>query len=145
MARDVLNRRGVPFTEVQIWEDGSDKELRELTGDQPMVPSIKVGKSVQKGFLEDAYEALLDSARYPAAGVAPARSQKAPPAPKDYVDPTQVKAEPVEPPAPKGRYAPKAPAKPEAEPARRYAPIPGKDETRSGPYGKPAEDAAPKN
>src|SRR5207253_1178841 len=134
------NRRGVPFKEVQVWADGSDKELRALSGDEPMVPTITVGRSVQKGFLEDAYEALLDSARYPKTGVAPARKQAAPPPPKDYVDPTQVKAQPVEPPPPTGRYAPKPPAKAEPEPPRRYAPTTGSDQPITGPYGKPAAE-----
>jgi len=146
-AREVLNRRGVPFKEIVVFGAEAEQQFREVAGEEGMVPMLTVGRSVQKGFSEEAYEALLDSARYPKPGVAPARSQAPPPPPKDYVDPSQAKAEPIqrEQAAKPGPYAPKAPVKPQAEAPRLYAPIPGKDADRTGPYApKPVPESTEK-
>jgi glutaredoxin len=109
-ARTVLNRRGVPFKEVQVWDEGSNAELKRISGTNE-VPTLLVGRSIHVGFQHSAYEALLDSARYPRQGVLPARSQAAPAAPEGYAPPKP--AEPVQPepeePAPSGPYAPKPP------------------------------------
>jgi glutaredoxin len=112
-ARDALNKRGVPFKEVQVWEEDSNAELKRVTGSME-VPALVVGRSVHKGFQQSAFDALLDSARYPRTGILPARSQAAPKAPEEYVPPGQrLAAEPVkpEPPAeetrPSGPYAPR--------------------------------------
>ena len=112
-ARDLLNRRGVPFSEVQVWEEQGNEELKRLSG-KNQVPALKVGASVQSGFERSAYEALLDSAGYPRAGVLPARAQAAPGRPEGYVPPGErevPKAAPVTPEAsePTGPYAPGAP------------------------------------
>ena len=115
-ARSALNRRGVPFKEVQVWEEASNEELKKISGAN-QVPTLVVGRSVHKGFEQGAYDALLDSARYPKAGILPARAQAAPPPPEGYVPPGQreaPKAEPVKPDAeeesrPTGPYAPGAP------------------------------------
>jgi glutaredoxin len=116
MAREALNKRGVPFKEVQVWEEGTNEELKRVTGGSD-VPALVVGRSVQKGFLQDAFDSLLDSARYPRAGILPARSQAAPKPPEDYVPPGErqapraepVKPEPVEETPPAGPYAPRPP------------------------------------
>jgi glutaredoxin len=99
-ARAALNRRGVPFKEVQVWEDKTNEELKNLSGGNE-VPTLVVGRSVQKGFAQSAYDSLLDSARYPREGLLPARTQAAPPLPEGYVPPGErealPKAEPVKP------------------------------------------------
>jgi glutaredoxin len=111
-ARAVLNRRGVPFREVQVWEEKTNAELKQVSGGT-QVPTLVVGRSVHQGFDQASFDALLDSARYPRAGILPARSQAVPPVPQGYVPPGEreaPKAEPVkpaaEPPAPSGPYAP---------------------------------------
>jgi glutaredoxin len=113
-ARSLLNRRGVPFKEVLVWEDDTAQELKKLTGGSLEVPVLTVGRSVQKGFQQDTYDALLDSARYPRAGILPARNQAAPKPPEDYAAPgAAIQAEPAKPAAeaeePKstGPYAPR--------------------------------------
>lgn len=110
-ARAVLNKRGVPFKEVQVWEEESNAELKRVSGANE-VPTLLVGRSVHRGFEQGAYEALLDSARYPRAGLLPPRAQAAPPVPEGYQRETPS-AEPIkpEPEAPRatGPYAPKAP------------------------------------
>lgn len=114
-ARAALNRRGVPFKEVQVWEEASNEELKRVSGSN-QVPTLVVGRSVHRGFDQEAYDALLDSARYPRAGILPARAQAAPALPEGYVPPGEraepPKAEPVNPePEEKatGPYAPGAP------------------------------------
>jgi glutaredoxin len=112
-AREALNKRGVPFKEVQVWEEDSNQELQRVTGGRE-VPALIVGRSVQKGFQQDAFDALLDSARYPRAGILPARNQGSPKPPEDYVPPGErpapPQAEPAKPeqePKPAGPYAPR--------------------------------------
>jgi glutaredoxin len=110
-ARSLLNKRGVPFKEVQVWDEESGNELTKVAG-SVFIPTLVVGRSVQKGYTADSFNALLDSARYPKAGVVAARSQAAPPLPKGYTDAKEetAKAEPVKPEAeePKGPYSPGA-------------------------------------
>lgn len=108
-ARTVLNERGVPFSEVQVWEEESNAELKRISGNT-QVPTIKVGASVFSGFERTAYESLLDSAGYPSAGILPPRAQGAPDRPEGYAPREALKAEPVKPeaPAPSGPYAPGA-------------------------------------
>ena len=111
-ARAALNRRGVPFREVQVWEEKTSAELKQVSGNT-QVPTLVVGRSVHQGFEQASFDALLDSARYPRAGILPARSQAVPPLPEGYVTPGEreaPQAQPVkpsaEPPAPSGPYAP---------------------------------------
>jgi glutaredoxin len=95
-ARALLNKRGVPFTEVQVADDASRQELKAASG-ADAVPTLVVGRSVHRGYSPESYEALLDSARYPKTGASPQRTQAAPP------DPDEPKPEP----APTGPYAPR--------------------------------------
>jgi glutaredoxin len=110
-ARALLNKRGIPFKEVQVWDEESGNELTKVAG-SVFIPTLLVGRSVQKGYTADSFNALLDSARYPKPGVVAARSQAAPPPPKGYTDTKEeaAKAEPVKPEAeePKGPYSPGA-------------------------------------
>jgi glutaredoxin len=113
-ARAALNKRGVPFKEVQVWDEASNDELKRIAGSNE-VPTLVVGRSVHKGFEPEQFEALLDSARYPKAGSVPVRAQAAPPPPEDYQSPAErearSKAEPVKPepeePRATGPYAPR--------------------------------------
>jgi len=116
-ARAALNRRAVPFTEVQVWNEATNEQLKKVSG-ATEVPTLLVGRSVHRGFEQGAYDALLDSARYPRAGLLPPRAQAAPAPPEGYVAASEadqpLKAEPVKPEsaaeeAPKGPYAPGAP------------------------------------
>jgi glutaredoxin len=98
MARTLLNKRGVPFTEVQVGDDASRQELKAISGGDT-VPTLVVGRSVHRGYAAESYDALLDSARYPRTGTAPQRAQAAPPDPDE--------AKPDAEPAPSGPYAPR--------------------------------------
>jgi glutaredoxin len=110
-AREHLNRRGVPFREIQVWNVETAEELKRVSGDD-QVPVMLVGNSVQKGFEPGAFDALLDSARYPKAGSVKPRAQAAPGEPEGYTAPTDsepLKAQPVKPPEEvrRGPYAPR--------------------------------------
>lgn len=76
-ARKLLNARGVPFQEVSVVDGPQTEELKKVAGSLS-VPTVKVGISVQKGFEEGAYHALLDNAGYPRTGILPPRSQAEP-------------------------------------------------------------------
>lgn len=101
-ARAALNRRGVPFAEVQVWNPETNDELKRVSG-AAEVPTLMVGRSTNRGFEQGAFDALLDSAGYPRAGILPALSQKTPAAPEGYVaaDAPQPVAKPVATDAPK--------------------------------------------
>jgi glutaredoxin len=114
LARSALNSRGVPFREVQVWDEQTNEALKKATGAN-QVPALMVGRSVHQGFEQGAYDALLDSARYPKAGAVPRRNQGAPQLPEGYAEAEQQasKAERAKPqadePKPTGPYAPGAP------------------------------------
>jgi len=94
-AREYLNKRGVPFTETQVWNEETLAQLKERTGGEN-VPALMVGRSSISGFESARYEALLDSATYPKTGALQARSQAAPPPPEGYEPPPAVEpAKPV--------------------------------------------------
>jgi len=63
-ARDLLNSRGVPFSERMVQRQEDVDELKHLVGDF-FVPALKVGKQSFRGFETGAYNNLLDLAGYP--------------------------------------------------------------------------------
>ncbi len=63
-ARNLLNLRGVPFTEKMVQKQEDYDELKQLVGDA-YVPALKVGKQSFRGFEAGAYNNLLDLAGYP--------------------------------------------------------------------------------
>jgi glutaredoxin len=149
-ARAALNKRGVPFKETQVWDEASIEAMKRLGTTQ--VPTLTVGRSVQQGFEPGAFDALLDSARYPKAGTLKPRAQAAPPPPEGYAAQRQAEtAQPApaaEAPARPGLYSPK-PGPGEPPVSRPYAPKPGTDEPKTGgPYApkppptKPAAESA---
>lgn len=139
LARAALNKRGIPFNEVQVWNAETLEELKKLaSGDT--VPVLVVGRSVQSGFDQGRFDALLDSAGYPAAGTFSPRSQAAPPVPEGYQPPPV--AEPLAPPEVSqkpGPYDPSGLTGPPPKPGI-YDPsgLTG-PQAKPGPYGAPAE------
>jgi len=86
MARAALNKRGVPFTEVQVWNPETLEQLKSRAGSDN-VPALVVGRSAQSGFDQMRFDSLLDSAGYPKLGAAPERAQRAPAPPEGYEAP----------------------------------------------------------
>ena len=145
-ARALLNKRGIPFTEVQVWDDASHEKLKNVAGSSEEVPVLTVGRSVQKGYQAAEYNDLLDSAGYPKTSVVPLRSQAAPPVPEGYAAPgATAVAKPVTGSTP-GEAAPKtgpydtsglqgpAPKVGPYDPSGLTGPA-----VKPGPYGTPAE------
>ena len=96
-ARAALNRRGVPFSEVLVADADTREELKRVASGAEEVPVLFVGRSVQKGFQQAAFDALLDAARYPKTGVLPPRAQSEP----------KPRPAPAEPEPPSGPYTPR--------------------------------------
>ena len=65
-AEALLNRRGVPFTTVDVTKAENGAKLQALTGEQ-RVPVLQVGDQLVKGYLDTKWQAALDTAGYPKA------------------------------------------------------------------------------
>ena len=105
IARDTLNKRGIPFREVVADDEAKQEELKRVSG-ALNVPVLVVGAQVETAISIEGYNRALDLAGYPPAGVAPARNQAAPPP----EEPQQAAApKPAAEPAPErlGPYAPR--------------------------------------
>jgi glutaredoxin len=64
-AEALLNRRGVPYTMVNVEDAKGAEQLKKLTGEQ-QAPVLQLGdKLVAKGFNESRWQAMLDEAGYP--------------------------------------------------------------------------------
>jgi glutaredoxin len=64
-ARALLNRRGVPFQDIDPSQPRELEKLKQITGDQ-QVPVLVVGSAtVLKGIEEEKWQAALDQAGYP--------------------------------------------------------------------------------
>ncbi len=97
-AEALLNRRGVPFSTVNVEDPANAKRLEALTGEMT-APVLQVGdKLVAKGFNEARWTAMLDEAGYPKAP-APRRAVAGPRAPES--PPSNV-TQTAPPPPPKG-------------------------------------------
>ena len=64
LARELLERRGVPFSEVVATEPDKLDELKKLSGGAA-VPVLVVGGRVEKTLSAEAYDRALDAAGYP--------------------------------------------------------------------------------
>jgi hypothetical protein len=83
-AEGLLNRRGVPFTAVDVTQGENGAKLLSLTGEQ-RVPVLQIGDRLEKGYLESRWQAALDEAGYPKA---PAQKRTSTPrAPTEQVKP----------------------------------------------------------
>ena len=69
-ARELLNQRGVPYSEVTVTDEADLAQLKKLSGDN-VVPVMTVGREVYKGFESGAYKAALDNAGYPTRSLLP--------------------------------------------------------------------------
>ena len=72
LARDVLNKRGVPYSEVVASERDKVEELKKVSGGDA-VPVLVVGADVVMTVSAQAYNQALDRAGYPSASLTPVR------------------------------------------------------------------------
>lgn len=79
-ARDVLNKRGIPYTEKSIKTQEEMEAYNKESGDRQM-PGLLIGKSWLKGVLEERWNKELDFAGYPKFGGYRAPKPAAPAAP----------------------------------------------------------------
>jgi hypothetical protein len=69
-ARDLLNKRGVPYRDATVADEVDLAQLNKLSGGN-VVPVMTVGHEVYKGFESGAYNAALDNAGYPTSSLLP--------------------------------------------------------------------------
>lgn len=72
-ARELLAKRGIPYTEMDATDPAVQEELRKLTGGVVEVPVLKVGRDPIRGFEESKWNTSLDAAGYPTTAVIPPR------------------------------------------------------------------------
>ncbi|HEX6827871.1 MAG TPA: glutaredoxin family protein [Burkholderiales bacterium] len=63
--RDLLRKRGIPFTDKDPQQPAEQQELSKLLSGQLEVPVLKVGSSLNRGFSEEQWHNALDAAGYP--------------------------------------------------------------------------------
>lgn len=101
-AEALLNRRGIPFSPVNVEEAKGAERLKALTGEMT-APVLQVGeKLVAKGFNEAKWQSLLDEAGYPK--TLPPRTRPPMPAAKPAAEPPPAGTTQVKPPPPGGGY-----------------------------------------
>ncbi len=64
-SRDLLNQRGIPYSEKILKSDEDIAELTRKLGSEASIPSLFVGQQNFKGFESGAWNNLLDLAGYP--------------------------------------------------------------------------------
>ena len=101
IARDTLNKRGIPFKEVSVDDPPKQDELKRVSGGIH-VPVLVVGQRVEMAISAQSYDRALDLADYPRAGVARPRNRAR------RVPAEEEAAEAVKPPA-KRRQRPAVP------------------------------------
>lgn len=69
-ARELLDKRGVPYDEVTVSGEADLAQLKKLSGANA-VPVITVGRETYKGFESGMYQSALDSAGYPSSSLLP--------------------------------------------------------------------------
>jgi glutaredoxin len=95
-AEALLNRRGVPFTTVNVEDVKGAEQLQKLTGAQ-QAPVLQIGdKLIAKGFNEARWTAMLDDAGYPK--TAPRRAAAKQPAEAAPATPPSTATQAVAPP-----------------------------------------------
>lgn len=77
-ARELLARRGIPFSEQVVKSQAELVEIGEKLGGKSTLPSVLVGRKSLRGFAASEWNALLDLAGYPAS--APYGNRPRPPA-----------------------------------------------------------------
>lgn len=98
-ARDLLAKRGIPYTDMDATMPPVQDELKKLINGPPVVPVLKVGRDTLKGFEAGQWNGSLDAAGYPKTAVGPARAPAKPPKPVQSVPPDGAPAAQTAPPS----------------------------------------------
>jgi len=94
-ARELLAKRGIPYTEMDATDPATQEELKKLTGGAIQVPVLKVGSDTTKGFEEGKWNTSLDAAGYPQTAVIAPRPPTKPPKPAAAPPPPAAVAPPA--------------------------------------------------
>jgi glutaredoxin len=77
-ARQVLAKRGIPYTEIDAKDSAAQEELHKLIGPTLEVPVLKIGRRILKGIEEVQWNTALDGAGYPSTAMIPPREPNRP-------------------------------------------------------------------
>ena len=106
--RNLLNARGIPYSEKTIGTNEDAEALRRLSG-QASLPFLTIGSQQIKGYSDSEWTQFLDAAGYPKQSALPAAYRRAAPTPLVAVAPTAAPApattaqsQPADAPAPSG-------------------------------------------
>ena len=77
-ARELLAKRGIPYSDMDATSPAVQDELRKLTGGALEVPVLKVGRDALRGFEEGRWNTSLDAAGYPQTALIPPRAPTKP-------------------------------------------------------------------
>lgn len=101
-ARQLLDKRGIPYGEKNPLQPADAEALKKVTGGKLEVPVLLIGKTVLRGFEESQWHGELDAAGYPRTpppGARPAQPSQSgpstPPAPTNQLSPEVVEKFPV--------------------------------------------------
>ena len=104
--RNLLNARGVPYSEKTISTNEDIEALKRLSG-QSSLPFVTIGSQQIKGYSDGEWTQFLDAAGYPKQSALPSAYRRAAPTPLVAVAPaaapapaTTAQSQPVEAPAP---------------------------------------------
>mgnify|MGYP000929537818 CR=1 FL=1 len=64
-ARELLTRRGIPFTEKLVRSQAELADINQQLGGRSLLPSLVVGRKNLRGFVSSDWNELLDLAGYP--------------------------------------------------------------------------------
>jgi hypothetical protein len=82
--RDLLAKRGIPYTEMDATVAAAQEELKKLTGGPLEVPVLKIGRDTTlRGFEEGKWNTSLDVAGYPQTALIPPRPPTKPAKPAE--------------------------------------------------------------
>lgn len=104
--RNLLNARGIPYSEKTITTNEDAEALKRLSG-QTSLPVVTIGSQQIKGYSDAEWTQFLDAAGYPKQSVLPSAYRRAAPTPLVAVAPatpaapaTTAQSQPAEAPAP---------------------------------------------
>ena len=89
-ARDLLNQRGIPYTEKNLTTQEEVDAFRKMSGAE-IAPTLSVGSNWLKGFWAEQWNSELDYAGYPKSAPYGSRPVAPPPAKKPPAQPVQEK------------------------------------------------------
>lgn len=73
IARQLLEKRGIPYTDLDATDSAVQEELKKLTGGVLQVPVIRIGQDALTVFEEEKWNTYLDAAGYPRTAMIPPR------------------------------------------------------------------------